>query len=61
MLQALLLASVFYAFLQISRDIARLIIYPTESLNAKPVLIYGAGTTGNELYHSIKQNQKLKL
>ena len=37
MLQSLLLSSVFYAFLQISRDIARLIIYPTtESLNAKP-------------------------
>ena len=62
MLQALLLASVFYAFLQISRDIARLIIYPTkETLNAKPVLIYGAGTTGNELYHSIKQNPKIKI
>ena len=28
MLQSLLLSSVFYAFLQISRDIARLIIYP---------------------------------
>ena len=38
MLQSLLLSSVFYAFLQISRDIARLIIYPSkESLNAKPV------------------------
>ena len=62
MLQAFLLASVFYAFLQISRDIARLIIYPTkETLNAKPVLIYGAGTTGNELYHSIKQNPKIKI
>ncbi len=62
MLQSLLLSSVFYAFLQISRDIARIIIYPnTESLNAKPVLIYGAGTTGNELYNSIKQNPKIKI
>jgi FlaA1/EpsC-like NDP-sugar epimerase len=62
MLQSLLLSSVFYAFLQISRDIARLIIYPSkESLNAKPVLIYGAGTSGNELYHSIKQNPKIKI
>jgi FlaA1/EpsC-like NDP-sugar epimerase len=62
MLQSLLLSSVFYAFLQISRDIARIIIYPnTESLNAKPVLIYGAGTTGNELYNSIKQNPKIKV
>ncbi len=62
MLQSLLLSSVFYAFLQISRDIARIIIYPnTESINAKPVLIYGAGTTGNELYNSIKQNPKIKV
>ncbi len=62
MLQSLLLSSVFYAFLQISRDIARLIIYPSkESLNAKPVLIYGAGTSGNELYNSIKQNPKIKI
>ncbi len=62
MLQSLLLSSVFYAFLQISRDIARLIIYPTtESLNAKPVLIYGAGTSGTELYNSIKQNPKIKV
>ena len=62
MLQSLLLSSVFYAFLQISRDIARLVIYPSnESLNAKPVLIYGAGTSGNELYNSIKQNPKIKI
>ena len=61
-LQSLLLGAVFYAFLQISRDIARIIIYPTiESLNAKPVLIYGAGTAGNELYNSIKQNPKIKI
>ena len=56
-LQSLLLASVFYAFLQISRDVARLIIYPTKEIaSAKPVLIYGAGTAGNELFQSIKQN-----
>ena len=30
MLQSLLLSSVFYAFLQISRDIARLLIYPSK-------------------------------
>ena len=62
MLQSLLLSSVFYAFLQISRDIARLVIYPTkERLNAKPVLIYGAGTAGNELYQSIKNNPKIRV
>ena len=62
LLQSLLLSSVFYAFLQISRDIARLIIYPSrESLDGKPVLIYGAGDAGNELYQSIKQNSKIRV
>tara|TARA_B100000963_G_scaffold358362_2_gene382864 strand:+ start:4569 stop:6476 length:1908 start_codon:yes stop_codon:yes gene_type:complete len=61
-LQSLLLSSVLYAFLQITRDIARLIIYPSrESLDAKPILIYGAGTAGNELYQLIKQNPKIKI
>ncbi len=61
-LQSLLLSSVLYAFLQISRDIARLLIYPSfESIDAKPVLIYGAGTAGNELYQLIKQSPKIKV
>ena len=61
-LQSLLLSSVLYAFLQITRDIARLIIYPSrESLDAKPILIYGAGTAGNELYQLIKQNPRIKI
>ena len=56
-LQAFLLSSVFYAFLQISRDIAQLIIYQkSERYNGKPVLIYGAGSAGNELYQAIKMN-----
>ncbi len=62
MLQSLLLSSVFYAFLHISRDIARLLIYPSmDRPNAKPILIYGAGTAGNELYNSIKHNNKIKV
>ncbi len=62
LLQSLLLSSVFYAFLQISRDFARLIIYPSkEKLNAKPVLIYGAGAAGNELYQSIKNNPNIRV
>ena len=61
MLQSLLLSSVFYAFLQISRDIARLVIYPTkERLNAKPVLIYGAGTAGMNFTNQLKIIQKLE-
>ncbi len=62
LLQSLLLSSVFYAFLQISRDIASIIIYPSkEKLNAKPVLIYGAGAAGNELYQSLKNNLKIRV
>ena len=61
-LQSLLLSAVFYAFLQISRDIARLIIYPTkERISAKPILIYGAGSAGNELYQSIKQDPNINV
>ena len=61
-LQAFLLSAVFYAFLQISRDIAQLIIYPfNERFDGKPVLIYGAGSAGNELYQAIKINPDIKI
>jgi FlaA1/EpsC-like NDP-sugar epimerase len=61
-LQAFLLSAVFYAFLQISRDIAQLIIYPkNERFNGKPVLIYGAGSAGNELYQAIKSNPAIRV
>ena len=62
MLQSLLLSSVFYAFIQISRDIARIIIYPTSTrTSGKPVLIYGAGSAGNELYQAIKLNPAIRV
>jgi FlaA1/EpsC-like NDP-sugar epimerase len=61
-LQSFLLSAVFYAFLQISRDIAQLIIYPkNERFNGKPVLIYGAGSAGNELYQAIKVNSAIRV
>lgn len=61
-LQSLLLSSVFYAFLQISRDIAQLILYPSKDrFNGKPILIYGAGTAGNELYQAIKSNPEIRV
>lgn len=61
-LQSLLLSAVFYAFLQISRDIAGLIIYPQKNRSdAKPILIYGAGSAGNELYHAIKHDPLIKV
>ena len=61
-LQSLLLSSVFYAFMQIARDIARILIYPNKDrMSAKPVLIYGAGSAGNELYQSIKQDPNINI
>jgi len=61
-LQAFLLSAVFYAFLQISRDIAQLVIYPNNArFNGKPVLIYGAGSAGNELYQAIKVNSAIRV
>ena len=61
-LQSFLLSAVFYAFIQISRDIARLIIYPIdERFDGKPVLIYGAGSAGNELYQAIKVSKAIRV
>tara|TARA_B000000565_G_scaffold90275_1_gene66092 strand:- start:1000 stop:2910 length:1911 start_codon:yes stop_codon:yes gene_type:complete len=56
-LKSIFLAYVFYAFLQISRDIARIIINHAEpNKTGRPVLIYGAGSAGNELYQALKLN-----
>jgi FlaA1/EpsC-like NDP-sugar epimerase len=61
-LRAMLIAFVFYGSLQISRDIARILFYPNKlQVSGKPVLIYGAGAAGNELYHSIKNNKDIKI
>jgi len=61
-LQALLLAAVFYAFIQISRDVASLLLYrESQRIDAKPVLIYGAGSAGNELYQAIRVDPKIKV
>ena len=62
MLQALLLAAVFYAFIQISRDIASLLLYQeSQRIDAKPVLIYGAGSAGNELYQALRVDPRIKV
>lgn len=61
-LRALLISFVFYGALQISRDVARIIMYPDiVKSSGKPVLIYGAGQAGNELFHSIKNNNNIKV
>ena len=61
-LQAFLLSSVFYAFIQISRDIAGLFLYPhKERFDGKPILIYGAGSAGIELYQALKGNPDIRI
>ena len=60
MLQALLLAAVFYAFIQISRDIASLLLYPESDRNNANLFLFTTGSAGNELYQAIKVDPKLK-
>ena len=60
--KSLLISFVFYGSLQISRDMARLMIYQyRERKYGKPVLIYGAGSAGNELFHAIKNNKDINV
>ena len=61
-IKSIFLSYVFYAFLQISRDVARIILNsPKRNDVGKPVLIYGAGSAGNELYQSIKRNSDINI
>ena len=61
-LQGFLLSAVFYAFLNISRDVAKYLLYPyNTNTDAKPIVIYGAGESGNELFQSILLDPSMKL
>ena len=61
-LKSILLSYVFYAFVQVSRDAARIMLYPFSQKNiGKPVLIYGAGSAGNELYQAVKFNKDINI
>ena len=61
-LQGFLLSAVFYAFLNISRDIAKYLLYPINTnLDARKIVIYGAGASGNELFQSILQDPTKRL
>ncbi len=61
-LQGLLLAAVLYAFLNLSRDLAKYILYPHDTNNdARPIVIYGAGSSGNELFQSVLLDPTLKV
>ena len=48
MLQGILLSAVFYAFLNITRDLAKYFLYPHHTnSDARKIVIYGAGNSGN--------------
>ena len=62
LLQGFLLSAVFYAFLNIARDFAKYLLYPINTnLDARKIVIYGAGASGNELFQSILQDPSKKL
>ena len=61
-LQGILLSAVFYAFLNVSRDVAKYLLYPQSiNLDAKHIVIYGAGASGNELFQAILLDPTKKL
>ena len=60
LLQGLLLSAVLYAFINISRDVAKYFLYPYEKdKNAVPTVIYGSGESAQELVN-ILQNDSTK-
>ena len=62
LLQGFLLSAVFYAFLNISRDVAKYFLYPyNTNTDAKNIVIYGAGASGNELLQSILLDPSKKI
>ena len=62
LLQGFLLSAVFYAFLNISRDVAKYLLYPyNTNIDAKNIVIYGAGASGNELFQSILLDPSKRL
>ena len=62
LLQGFLLAAVFYAFLNLSRDVAKYLLYAeNNNTDAKPIVIYGAGASGNELFQATLLDPSKKL
>jgi FlaA1/EpsC-like NDP-sugar epimerase len=61
-LQGILLSAVFYAFLNVSRDVAKYLLYPQSvNIDAKHIVIYGAGESGNELFQALMLDPSKKL
>jgi len=60
LLQGLLLSAVLYAFINISRDVAKFFLYPYEKdKNATPVVIFGSGQSAQALINTL-QNDSTK-
>ena len=61
-LQGLLLSSVLYAFINISRDVAKYFLYPYQTDdNAIPVVIFGSGESAKALLNELQINSKKKV
>ena len=59
-LQGLLLSSVLYAFINISRDVAKYLLYPYQKdENASPIVIFGSGQSAQALLNTL-QNDSTK-
>ena len=62
LLQGLLLSAVLYAFINISRDVAKFFLYPHDKdKNATPVVIYGSGQSAQELVHILQNYPTLHV
>ena len=56
-LQGLLLSSVLYAFINISRDVAKYVLYPVEKdENASPIIIFGSDGSANDLLQALQND-----
>ena len=56
-LQGLLLSSVLYAFINISRDVAKYLLYPVEKDdNASPIIIFGSDGSANDLLQAFQND-----
>ena len=62
-LQALMLSVVLYSFLSTTRIIAKYILFSLKvsDADAEPILIYGAGSAGKELYEALQFDKSKKI
>lgn len=61
-LQGIILSFLFYALINMSRIIARILLYPNfKEKNAIPVVIYGAGAAGKELMEAVQIDKSKNL